>query len=57
MGDQVGEISAGFRSASPGNRAVDVRTRASDGTRRARGFHQMVFCPRAERRCSAPNAG
>jgi hypothetical protein len=44
--EQSGQISATSRSASaPGNRAVDVRTRASDGTPQPRSFHLMVFCP------------
>jgi hypothetical protein len=44
--EQSGQISATSRSASaPGNRAVEVRTRASGGTPQPRSFHLMVFCP------------
>ena len=44
--EQGGQISATSRSATaPGNRAVDVRTRASDGTPQPRSFHLTVFCP------------
>ncbi len=44
--EQSGQISATSRgAAAPGNRAVDVRTRATDGTPQPRSFHLMVFCP------------